>query len=244
MAGRTIAIGDIHGDLAALDRVLERLPPLDAHDTIVFLGDYVDRGPDSAGVIHRIRHLDTPARVVALRGNHEDGWLRVARRGDWDAFVTEPSNGCLACLRSYEPGREGYLDLAAFQRMRTGGFFPPDVLAWMEELHFWYEDEHAIYVHAGLVRRDGRWLHPMETEPLTVCLWTRDPEFFSAYVGKRIVVGHTPTARLPPELCDYSPGEPDDVWIRDAVCVIDTRCGKGGFLSALVLPEGTVIESR
>ena len=47
MAHRTFAVGDIHGDLAALRAVLAKLPPLDAEDTLVFLGDYLDRGPES-----------------------------------------------------------------------------------------------------------------------------------------------------------------------------------------------------
>ena len=97
MAGRTFAIGDIHGDIAQLFALLSRLPPLDADDTIVFLGDYLDRGPNSAGVIDFVRRLpiEGPAKVVALRGNHEDAWLRVIERG-WPGFVTPPLNGCLA----------------------------------------------------------------------------------------------------------------------------------------------------
>jgi hypothetical protein len=51
MAGRTFAIGDVHGDRAQLEVLLGRLPPLDAKDTIVFVGDYVDRGPQSAQVV-------------------------------------------------------------------------------------------------------------------------------------------------------------------------------------------------
>ena len=55
MSGRTFAIGDIHGDLAALQTLFARLPQLVPGDTLVFLGDYVDRGPDSAGVVAWLR---------------------------------------------------------------------------------------------------------------------------------------------------------------------------------------------
>ena len=55
MTGRTFAIGDIHGDLAALATLFERLPDLVAGDTVVFLGDYIDRGPNSAGVVAWVR---------------------------------------------------------------------------------------------------------------------------------------------------------------------------------------------
>ena len=67
--GRTFAIGDVHGDLASLELLLSRLPKLTKDDTVVFLGDYVDRGRNSAGVVRHVRAMyDNPAKVVALRG--------------------------------------------------------------------------------------------------------------------------------------------------------------------------------
>src|SRR5689334_21745942 len=102
MPGRTFAIGDIHGDLDALFKLLATFPTLTKDDTVVFVGDYIDRGPKSAQVIDYIRkmHESTPAKVVALRGNHEDAWLRVIA-GGWPEFVLPPGNGCLAAMRSY-----------------------------------------------------------------------------------------------------------------------------------------------
>ena len=111
MGGRTFAIGDIHGDLAALNKLFTRLPTLVADDTVVFLGDYVDRGPDSAGVIARIRELEAtcPAKIVALRGNHEDAWLQVVDTG-WPEFLLPRSNGCLECYRSFIGGPQPTAD--------------------------------------------------------------------------------------------------------------------------------------
>src|SRR5664279_2412113 len=96
MAGRTFAIGDIHGETAHLTQLLGRLPVLDAGDTLVFLGDYLDRGPRPKEIIDHLMSLSTRtlAKVVCLRGNHEDSWLRVCNEG-WDEFVTPPANGCL-----------------------------------------------------------------------------------------------------------------------------------------------------
>ena len=136
MANRTFAIGDIHGDLDALVKLVGALPPLDEGDTLVFVGDYLDRGPSSAGVIAYLRALpgSTPAKVVFLRGNHEDGWLRVIDRG-WPEFVIPAPNGCLATLRSFlgrPPPLEG--EGCTEEEMRTlfeGSFFPPDVVEWM-----------------------------------------------------------------------------------------------------------------
>jgi serine/threonine protein phosphatase 1 len=75
----TIAIGDIHGNFEALDDLLSRVEPeLRPDDTLVFLGDYIDRGPDSKGCVERILRLRNAAdfRVVALLGNHEQWMLR------------------------------------------------------------------------------------------------------------------------------------------------------------------------
>jgi serine/threonine protein phosphatase 1 len=70
MPGRTIAIGDIHGCAAALRAVLQAIDPK-PEDTIVTLGDYVDRGPDSRGVIDELLKLEKRCRLVPLMGNHE-----------------------------------------------------------------------------------------------------------------------------------------------------------------------------
>jgi serine/threonine protein phosphatase 1 len=78
----TFAIGDIHGHLEALVDLLGQIVPLvQPDDTVVFLGDYVDRGPDSKGCIDAILRLKRtlPGRVVCLKGNHED-WLLATRQ--------------------------------------------------------------------------------------------------------------------------------------------------------------------
>lgn len=249
MAKRTFAVGDIHGDLDALEHVLAKLPPLDAEDTVVLLGDYIDRGPHSAQVIEFVRKelpKRVPAKVVALRGNHEDGWLRVAS-GGWPEFVIPHPNGCLAMLRSYQGKVIGEDELASrddLALMQLGDFIPGEVLDWMEKLPFWYEDEHAIYVHAGLVEKNGRWLHPSETDNPTQLLWVRTMRFFEGYRGKRVVCGHTATENLPPELSSFTPEDPLDMWVGENVCVIDTGCGKGGFLTVLELPAMKTYESR
>ncbi len=250
MAGRTFAIGDVHGDLVHLRTLLAVLPPLDGADTLVFLGDYVDRGPMSAEVVAFLRD-DLPTRVsaklVMLRGNHEDGWLRVVR-GGWDGFVLPRGNGAFECYRSFAGGRQPTDEepptQEEFAAILRGSFLPPEVVAWMDSLPFWYEDDHAIYVHAGVPEREGRFVHPREVEDQTILLWIRTREFFENYRGKRMVVGHTVTANLPPHLSSYTPADPLDLWAGECVVAIDTGCGKGGFLTAIELPSLAVHESR
>lgn len=248
MTARTFAIGDIHGDIGHLRLLLGKLPSLGPTDTLVFLGDYVDRGPASAEVVALVRHLQhtLECKVVCLRGNHEDAWLRVIDHG-WPEFLLPIGNGCLDTLRSYE-GRAADMDeppaQGEFERMERGAFLPHDVVAWMRSLARYYEDEHAIYVHAGLVERDGAYLHPSVTEPEAALYWTRSEAFFRQYAGKRVVVGHTKTELLPPELSTYTPADPTDLWAGPAVVAIDTGAGKGGFLTAVELPACYVYESR
>ncbi|MBK6697771.1 MAG: serine/threonine protein phosphatase [Myxococcales bacterium] len=250
MTARTFAFGDIHGDLAALRAVMAKLPSLTYEDTLLFVGDYLDRGPNSAQVIHFIKDElpgKTAARIVTLRGNHEDAWLRVTM-GGWPEFVLPPPNGCLATLRSYT----GALFFEGDQPTRTehaalltGAFFPDDHLEWMTSLPYWYEDEHAIYVHAGLPQEaDGAFQHPRTVANKAVLLWVRTIEFFRDYRGKRVVVGHTSTDYLPPELSSFTPEDPLDMWAGDSVLAIDTGAGKGGFLTCVELPAVKVYESR
>lgn len=246
----TFVIGDIHGEHAALERILARLPALDASDTLVFLGDYLDRGPCSAQVIEHVMGLGehTRARVVALRGNHEDAWLRVLDEG-WDNFVTTPKNGTLATLRSFmaapvpEPDETpNNRELAA---MSNAAFFPSHVVSWLRALPYWYENEHGIYVHGALpARADGSFPHPAEVEPQSTLVWCSDPSFFRNYTGKRVVVGHVSTRHLPQALSEHTPGDASDMFQHGSVFGLDTGSGNGGFLTALELPATRVYESR
>ncbi len=248
MAGRTFVTGDIHGDLHALLRVMGKLPELDQSDTLVFLGDYVDRGPNSAQVVDHVRNLSkrVAAKVITLRGNHEDAWLAAIDRG-WPEFVIPRSHGCRQAMESYIGATAGDDDFDAelFAVMLRGKFFPSDVVTWMRGLPYYYEDEHAIYVHAGLVSaKDGTFLHPSETLQKVALLWVRDQNFFRNYRGKRVVFGHTVTGTLPEELSSYTPEDPSDMWAGPCTIGIDTGSGKGGFLTTLELPALKVYESR
>src|SRR5262245_47276446 len=104
MPGRLFVVGDIHGCRRELDLLLRGLD-VAAGDTVVFLGDYVDRGPDVRGVIERLIALaaEPTVRTVFLRGNHEDMLLGYLRRGGHygTAFL---ANGGDVTVRSYGVG--------------------------------------------------------------------------------------------------------------------------------------------
>ncbi len=249
MPGRTFAIGDIHGDLDSLELLFSRLPELTSDDTVVFLGDYIDRGPNSAGVVRWVRELirTTPSKVVALRGNHEDAWLQVIDKG-WPEFVWPRGNGCLESYRSFLGGAVPADDEQPtddeLHAMFAAKFFPAEVIAWFRELPYFYEDEHAIYVHAGIKRQGDGFPHPEGVTPPRALLWLRDRDFFENYRGKLVVFGHTTTRTLPNELSTYTPDDPTDLWAGPSCVGLDTACGKGGVLTAFELPANRVYESR
>ncbi|HEY0320066.1 MAG TPA: metallophosphoesterase family protein [Pyrinomonadaceae bacterium] len=246
MKKRTFAIGDIHGDMEHLRHLWSKLPDLTSGDTVVFLGDYVDRGPDSRGVVEFVRQLPlhTPARVVALMGNHEQILLDAYEHGKCDSLMP-PSNGVSATYRSFKG--EAVEGAVQFQQMlEVRGWLPADVFEWMKSLPRWYEDEYAIYVHAGLEGEGKVWFHPTKSDETTL-LWMREPDFWTGYTGKRIVFGHTVTSYLPLDHLGFIEkvfDDKQDVWFRGDLIGIDTGCGKGGFLSAIELPSLNVYESR
>jgi serine/threonine protein phosphatase 1 len=99
---RTLAIGDIHGCLRALDDLLQLVRP-QPDDVLVALGDYADRGPESRGVIDRLLEWQTRCRLIALRGNH-DVMMLDARDGD-NALREWLLCGGRQTLESYGQGR-------------------------------------------------------------------------------------------------------------------------------------------
>jgi serine/threonine protein phosphatase 1 len=247
MSGKTIAIGDIHGDIDHLLTLWERLPELTADDTVVFIGDYIDRGPHSRKVIEFVRQLpgQTPARVVTLMGNHERMLLDAYERDECESLLP-PTNGCLATYLSFTEDKTNDRSEQLLRRLRVREWLPEDVYKWMASLQLWYEDEWAIYVHAGLEGEGKIWFHPTQSKegPL---LWMREEDFWTEYSGKRLVFGHTLTSMLPCDHLGWLDRQFDDkrdVWFRGDLIGIDTGCGKDGFLSAIELPGLKVYESR
>jgi serine/threonine protein phosphatase 1 len=162
----TYAIGDIHGEVTLLRRLLALLPVREA-DTVVFLGDYLDRGEDSAATVEALHvFAHGHARTVFLRGNHEDTWLRW-----WDGtrFTGVPDiSGADEVFNSY------------------GGEIPADVGYWLKRTLIEYEDEHAYYVHAGA--EPGK---PFWRTPAVLKLWGARGFLASDYNwGKPVVFGH------------------------------------------------------
>ena len=137
--GKIFAIGDIHGCISHLDRLMAQLDIDASHDTLVFVGDYIDRGPDSKGVIDAIIDIRKNIRnVVCLTGNHEDMFLNYCLdRRDEELYM---SNGGMRTLESYGFSREGTEEL----------ILPATHREFFTSLRTYHETDDYIFVHAGL----------------------------------------------------------------------------------------------
>jgi serine/threonine protein phosphatase 1 len=172
----TYAIGDIHGRHDLLGLLLDRIRQHSGRDPhrLVFVGDYIDRGPDSAAVVETVIGLQTasPDQVVCLMGNHES--MLLAAVDDSMARYGWMHNGGASTLESYGASAPSRI--------------PPHVLKWMRGLPTSFEDELRYYVHAGL--RPGIRLDEQLEEDK---LWIREPFLDVDYdFGKHVVHGHTP----------------------------------------------------
>jgi len=171
---KIFAIGDIHGCLWSLEKLLNILPVNWGKDLVIFLGDYIDRGPDPRGVIEKILELKEfyKDKIITLKGNHEWMFERFLKGIDIDVFLY---NGGGMTLKSYY-SKEGHLEI------------PEEHLKFLRELKLYYETEDYIFVHAGL--RPGKELKEQSEEDL---LWIRESFYLSEYkFPKTIVFGHTP----------------------------------------------------
>ncbi len=175
---KIFAIGDVHGCLVHLQRLLRKIPADPAEDTLVFIGDYIDRGPESRGVVDCVLGLvETYANVICLRGNHESMLLDFLKGENEELYM---GNGGWATLRDY-----GIL-LSDSPRVRKGKI-PAGHLSFFESLRPYYQTDSYWFVHAGL--RPGI---PFVEQSLEDLLWIRR-EFIDseADFGKRVVFGHT-----------------------------------------------------
>lgn len=179
MPARTFVIGDIHGCAVEVDRLLEHLAPA-ASDTLIFLGDYIDRGPAAKAVVDRLIRLrgEGPT-CVFLRGNHEDMFLAfLGQPGAYgDAFLF---NGGGATLRSYElHGEPGQI---------TAADLPPDHLEFFLSLQLQHVHGEFLCVHAGVAPT-----RPLAEQRAEDLLWIRDEFIASPHPFPfTVLFGHTP----------------------------------------------------
>jgi serine/threonine protein phosphatase 1 len=222
---RLYVIGDIHGRLDLLDRIARDIAADVAtgarHQPLaVLLGDYIDRGPDSAGVLARLSAREFPVPFVALRGNHEQMLLDFLEDErcleSWRLF------GGLETLHSFgiDVNKARQVSGFAEAQRHLKAVLPPKMLKFLRATISSYQLGDYYFCHAGI--RPGVALDAQRDEDL---LWIRE-EFVQSMAdhGKIIVHGHTPV------------DQPD---IRENRINIDTGAYATGKLTCLVLEGST-----
>ncbi|EEG79116.1 metallophosphoesterase family protein [Dethiobacter alkaliphilus] len=205
---KTFVISDVHGFFKELESLLDVIE-LDLRcDRLVMLGDYIDRGPDSYLVVQKIMELEQKFgkdHVVLLRGNHEQMAINYCE-GTGSSFFYNGGDETIHDFHRNGDNLVNYLDF--FKSLRT-----------------YFEDEHFIYVHAGI--RSGVRLAEQRDHDL---LWIRE-EFYLNPVAeeKPVIFGHTSSLFI------TGLSQP---FVYQGRIGIDTGCYFGGCLSAVELVEG------
>ena len=214
---RTILIGDVHGCDNALHALLEKVG-VDHQDTLVLLGDLFDRGPDSWEVFRTVQELAKThgGRFVLLRGNHEDYLLAESLTFFEKMMWNRVGRG--ATVRSF----------------RTHGAGPEEAVPWLQEhCRLWWKGEKLQAVHAGVKET------PVEDNDTRTLVHDHTIVLENAYTGPLTVVGHIALdypVYFPGggEACQpLQPGEWHSIPDHGVIC-IDTGCGKGGRLTAMI----------
>jgi serine/threonine protein phosphatase 1 len=208
--GKIFAIGDIHGCYDKLRRLMERLPYDPRHDTLVFLGDYIDRGAQSREVLDYLCQLrQAGKKVIMLIGNHEYLMLEYHRTGEPGLLPFLRHLGIDATFKSY-----GVNNPTALQEML---FLPEEHRELLHSLLPYWETENSIFVHAGLDRN-----RPLDQHDLSSLCETRAAFLSEEHdYGKLVIFGHTPF---------------DMPFVTPTRIGIDTGAVYGNLLTALELP--------
>jgi serine/threonine protein phosphatase 1 len=208
MSRKIFAVGDIHGCYDKLAAMMQILPwRKDEGDLLLFIGDYIDRGPKSREVVDfLVRLRQEGGEFVFLKGNHEKMLLDYyIQQKDQMLYV---ANGGAETIASYVEGGIG----------RKAFVLPEEHLEFFLSLNLYHETEDYIFVHAGL--KDGIPLTEQSEEDL---LWIREEFIYSAYDwNKRVIFGHTAL-----EIPFVTPGK----------IGIDTGAVYGNKLTAVELPR-------
>lgn len=221
------AVGDIHGEVELLEELLEKLPSK-KDDRFVFVGDYVDRGSDSKGVVELLIEFSKERDCVFLLGNHESmfldfiGW-KAEEYFAGDAFLM---NGGDRTLASY-----GYFEMSEPDQEKFK--LPRSHQKFYKNLRLHYLEGDYLFVHAGI----GRDLlgetdvdYAMEKAHPEDLLWDRGAIDRPHKLGLTVVYGHTPSP-------DF-----EVRWNPPFSIGIDTGAVYGGYLTAIRLPDETLFQ--
>lgn len=205
---RTLAIGDIHGCHAALLALLKQVA-ITSTDRVIFLGDYIDRGPASREVVETLLTLKNSSAPVFLRGNHEV--MILTAREDFTK-----NNSWQAC-----GGFETVCSYGAKYRSDWSSRIPDSHWEFFEATQKFFETDTHIFVH-GCLDPDL----DMAVQPDWILYWENFGQLKPHLSGKRVICGHTSQLSGKPANSGH------------AIC-IDTGAATGGWLTCLEVDSGS-----
>jgi serine/threonine protein phosphatase 1 len=220
------AIGDIHGELDKLEELLEALP-LRAGDRLVFLGDYIDRGLESYGVIEKLIGLQRHWPCIFLLGNHESmfldflGWTDPAYFGG-DAFLMNGGDRTLASYGFFEEEKD-----------KKSYRLPKPHEDFLLSLKLYHREGDYLFVHAGLKRsllRENDVGYVLRKARVEDLLWNRSTCDLPHNMPVTVVYGHTPNEHF------------EVRWNLPFSVGVDTGAVYGGPLTAIRLPDETLFQ--
>jgi serine/threonine protein phosphatase 1 len=216
MSKRKIIVSDIHGCAYTFRVLINQQVKLTQEDHLYLLGDYIDRGPDSKGVIDFILELQEDGyQVSCLRGNHEDMLLK-AYDGDGNTANIWRMNG-------------GDKTMESFGLMYQIRDIPAKYITFLKNLHYFFDLEDCVLVHAGL---NFKVEDPLQD--LFSVMWLRHwyKNLNRDWLGNRIIIhGHTPKPKRDIESMFYNLGS-------QPILNIDAGCYIYGDLCAFDLTNG------
>jgi serine/threonine protein phosphatase 1 len=173
---KIFVVGDIHGCFDKLCALMDKIPINNTRDQLIFIGDYIDRGPSSFDVVNYL--IDFKKRVpgtIFIKGNHEDMLQNYLDGSDRFTYL----------LNGGQKTMDEYLNRSDIKEAFP---IPSEHLEFFNSLQLYYQTDDYIFVHAGL-----RENVPLESQDKMDLLWTRDEFIHSDFnFGKRVIFGHTP----------------------------------------------------
>jgi len=173
---KIFVVGDIHGCFDKLCALMDKIPINNTRDQLIFIGDYIDRGPSSFDVVNYL--IDFKKRVpgtIFIKGNHEDMLQNYLDGSDRFTYLLNGGQQTMDEYLNRSDNKEAFP-------------IPPEHLEFFNSLQLYYQTDEYIFVHAGLREKV-----PLESQDKMDLLWTRDEFIHSDFnFGKRVIFGHTP----------------------------------------------------
>ncbi|MFC4777322.1 metallophosphoesterase [Paenibacillus sp. GCM10023252] len=227
---RTIMISDIHGCMNQFNQMLHHIQFDSSADQLILLGDYVDRGHYSKEVVDKVIELVENHQAIALKGNHDQRLVDLIKGDNLSVRSKFIEHGGVQTIQSYcgldEIVNHRITDEMFDQWIAFIKTHYKHHIDFLSKLPCYYEDNHHIYVHAGLNPSYRDW----KDQPEQDFMYIKDDFIQSSFnLDKKIIFGHTRTIDIHGK---------SDIWFSGDKIGIDGGCAYGEQLNGLIFQNG------